>query len=247
MLEPLMPSLDAHMIVLGGVVLVVAGAVQGSTGFGFGLLAAPLLALIDPVFVPGPMLLMGMIISFGAALRERELADVRGLGFALTGRILFSVLAVLMFGKLTEAQFDALFAAMLLLAVALSLVGWRVAPTSSNLFIAGSVSGFMGTLTSIGAPPMALVYQNVKGPVMRATLSLFFMVGAAVSVIALWAFGQLPPSDLVLAGMMLPFALVGLLLSNWGRRVLDRGRVKPIVLATTAFTGIFMIARHVWA
>jgi hypothetical protein len=47
--------------------------------------------------------------------------------------------------------------------------------------------------------------------------------------------------------MMLPFALVGLLLSNWGRRVLDRGRVKPVVLATSAFTGIFMIARHVWA
>jgi uncharacterized membrane protein YfcA len=247
MLEPLMPSLGTGVIILGGLVLVVAGTVQGSTGFGFGLLAAPLLALIDPVFVPGPVLLMGMVISLGAAVRERSLVDVRGLGFALTGRFLFSILAVLLFGELTANQFDTLFAAMLLLAVALSLVGWRIMPTPSNLFIAGSVSGFMGTLTSIGAPPMALVYQNARAPAMRATLSLFFSVGAAISVFALWAFGQLPPSDLVLAVVMLPFALVGLMLSNRGRKLLDRGRVKPVVLATTAFTGAFMLARQVWS
>ena len=247
MLEPLIPAMTPGLILMGGLVLVLAGTVQGSTGFGFNLLAAPLLALIDPVFVPGPMLLVAMLTSLGAAIRERSLVDLRGLGFALSGRILFSVPAVLLLGVLTVGQFEIVFATLLLCAVWLSLAGWRIEPTSRNLFLAGSLSGFMGTLTSIGAPPMALVYQNATGPVMRATLSLFFVAGAAISLLTLWVFGHLGVSDVALAAVMLPFALTGLLLSTWGRRLFDAGRVKPVVLGTTAFTGIVMLARQVWA
>lgn len=247
MLELLIPAISPGLILIAGLVLVAAGTVQGSTGFGFNLLAAPLLALIDPAFIPGPMLLVAMLISLGAAIRERTLVDLQGLGFALAGRIVFSVLAVMVFGTLTSGQFQIVFAAMLLVAVAISLIGWRIQPTPVNLFYAGSLSGFMGTLTSIGAPPMALVYQNAKGPVMRATLSFFFVAGAAISLVALWTFDRLPPSDIFLAAVMLPFALVGLVFSNWGRIFFDKGRVKPVVLVTTALTGVIMIARQVLA
>jgi len=41
----------------------------------------------------------------------------------------------------------------------------------SWLLIAGGLSGFFGTLTSIGAPPLALVEQGEKGPTIRGTLS----------------------------------------------------------------------------
>jgi hypothetical protein len=45
-------SLPGYFIALGAVVI---GAIaQRSVGFGFGMLAAPVLALIDEVLVPGP-------------------------------------------------------------------------------------------------------------------------------------------------------------------------------------------------
>lgn len=244
MLESLILTLDPMVLVLAGLVLVVAGAVQGSTGFGFNLVAAPLLVLVDPVFVPAPMLLVAMVISGGAAVRERGQIDMHGLGYALLGRTICSVPAVLLLGSLTPQQFDLIFAVILIVAVSVSLSGWRVQPTRGNLFLAGGASGFMGTLTSVGAPPMALVYQNASGASMRATLSGFFVVGAAISLGFLWYYGFLGRLELQIAAFMLPCALIGLFLSNWGRNLFVGGRVKPIVLATTCFTAIVLIGRN---
>ena len=43
----------------------------------------------------------------------------------------------------------------------------------------------MGSITSIGGPPMALVYQHRTGPELRATLALFFVFGSSLSILLL--------------------------------------------------------------
>lgn len=48
-----------------------AAVVQFGLGFGFGMVAAPLLALIDPAMVPAPVLMIGLVTSAMAAWRER--------------------------------------------------------------------------------------------------------------------------------------------------------------------------------
>ncbi|WP_127755341.1 sulfite exporter TauE/SafE family protein [Devosia sp. 1566] len=224
--------------------LIGAGAVQGSTGFGFNMLAAPILAVIDPVFVPGPMLVMAGLVCVGGMIREWKSVDFQGLGFSLGGRGLAAILAVFCLGFLDEATFSLIFGGMVLLAVALSLAGWKVTATPRNLFIAGSSSGFMGTLTSIGAPPMALVYQNAQGPVMRSTLNAFFVVGAAISLIALSLSGNMSLDDLWLALLLTPCALFGFLFSHWGRVLVDKGRVRMVVLVVSTASAIILIARQ---
>ena len=57
-----------------------AGAIQGATGFGFNMLAAPLLAIIDPAFVPGAMLLMATAVCIGGAIQERQALRVDDVG-----------------------------------------------------------------------------------------------------------------------------------------------------------------------
>ncbi len=225
--------------------LVAAGAIQGSTGFGFNMLAAPVLAVLDPAFVPAPMLMTALLISLGGALRERREVDVTGLGFALAGRVIASAAAVACLGLISPASFDKLFGALVLLAVLLSLAGVRVEPSPRNLFLAGGLSGFMGTLTSIGAPPMAMVYQHAKAAPMRATLNSFFVVGAAISIAALWGASRIEPGDLVLAAAMLPAAGVGFLLSDWGKRLVDGGHVRAVVLTVSTASGLILIGRAV--
>ena len=46
-----------------------------------------------------------------------------------------------------------------------------VRPTTSTLVGAGMVSGVMGTMTSVGGPPMALVYQREQAAKLRSTLA----------------------------------------------------------------------------
>ena len=63
-----------------------------------------------------------------------------------------------------------------------SWAGARYRP--DNLVAAGAVSGVMGTATSIGGAPMALIWQGHQGRRLRGTMSAFFMVGSAISVAA---------------------------------------------------------------
>ena len=44
-------------------------------------------------------------------------------------------------------------------------------PNFVSVSIAGLFSGIMGTLAGLGGPPMAILYQNEKGSVIRGTLS----------------------------------------------------------------------------
>ncbi|ARO15903.1 protein of unknown function DUF81 (plasmid) [Ketogulonicigenium robustum] len=225
------------------VAVFIAGAVQGVTGFGFNMLAAPLLAVISPVFVPGPMLVMAGAVCIGATLRDWRDVDCSDLGFSLLGRFVAAIGAALAIGTLSPHAFSGVFGLAVLLAVILSLLGTTFKASPASLFGAGAVSGFMGTLTSIGAPPMALVYQNAPPARMRATLNAYFFVGSLISIAALAATGGFGRDDLVLGAFMTPFAMLGLLASGFARGLLTKARVKPLIIAISFVSALVLLAR----
>lgn len=225
------------------VTVILAGAIQGATGFGFNMLSAPLLAIIDPAFVPGAIVTMSTLVCIGGALQERCAIDWRDLRHALAGRLIAALLATFAIGLMSSRAFSLVFGLAVLMGVALNLAGLRFPTTPRNLFCAGLVSGFMGTLTSIGAPPMAMVYQEADPARMRATLNAFFVVGGAISLVALWSGGHYGARDVALAMMLLPFALIGLMLSGWGRRLVHKGHVKRIVLTVSAASAAILLWR----
>ena len=109
---------------------VAAGAcIQGVMGFGLGLIAAPVLALLDPDLVPGPLLFVGVPLTILVATRERASLDFRGIRWALAGRVPGTVAGSLAVAVLPEGPMAVLFGATVLTAVVLSVTGWRVRPT----------------------------------------------------------------------------------------------------------------------
>ncbi|WP_173935173.1 sulfite exporter TauE/SafE family protein [Chelativorans sp. Marseille-P2723] len=225
------------------IALVLAGAIQGSTGFGFNMLAAPLLAILDPAFVPGPMITVATLVCIGGMMSELHALNRQDLAYALSGRVVSATVAALIVGLMSPEAFSALFGFAVLLSVGLSLSGLRIPARPSTLLAAGTISGFMGTLTSIGAPPMAMVYQDTGGARMRATLNAFFVFGGLISILALWLAGRFGTHDLWLAMLMTPFAFAGLLMSAWGRKFVDRGGVKAVVLTVSSISGLVLILR----
>ena len=65
------------------VIVFFAAVVQVGLGMGFGLTAAPLLALLDPDLVPAPTLFLGLATTSWGAFIERERINWREVG---TGR-----------------------------------------------------------------------------------------------------------------------------------------------------------------
>ena len=90
---------------------------------------------------------------------------------------------------------------------------------------------------------MALVYQNAEPARMRATLNAYFFAGGIISVAALALAGRVGVTDFKLAGLLLPFAFAGFLLSGIGRRMMDKGRVRPVVLAVSSVSALVLLIR----
>lgn len=225
---------------------VVAGAcLQGSLGFGLGLVAAPVLVLLDPRLVPGPLLCMSVPMALLVAWRERDSLDFGSVRWAVAGRVPGTFLGSAAVVVLSQRWIAGLFALAVLSAVALGGLGLSVAPTRRNLLVAGVASGAMGTSTSVGGPPIALIYQRSSGPALRASMAAFMIFGASFSVAVLVAVGEFGRTDLKLSALLVPGVLVGFVLSRWTNRFLDNGYTRPAVLAFAAASAVSILIRQV--
>jgi uncharacterized membrane protein YfcA len=234
---------DPAFLVCAGAIL--AGAfIQGTGGLGFAMFAAPVAVLLKPELVPGPMLLLGGAVSLLAATREPSAIDYRGAAFALAGRVPGSIVAGLIIGLAPRKAFAVAFALLILLAVALSIAVPRLRATPVTLCIAGFGSGLMGTITSVGAPPMGLVMQNELPARVRATIGAFLTVGAVVSIAVLaWA-GRFGMREAALGALLLLPMALGFRLSTSMVKHVNVRAVRQIVLAVSAVSALILLAQN---
>ena len=217
---------------------------QGTVGFGVGVLAAPLLLLIDPRLVPGPLLLTAFFLIVGLTWREWRGVRFADLGWSLVGRVAGTAVAVLFLGGIPASRLDAALGVVVIVAVAFSTIGLEIRLSRASFFGAGALSGFFGTVAAVGGPPMGLLYQREKGPVVRGTLSAFFVVGTVISLGGLVLAGRFGPTELRLTPVLLPGALVGYLLSGRLARIMDRGWMRPAILALSVIAGCIVVVKH---
>lgn len=237
-------ELIAVEIYLLAALFIVFGAIGQSTiGIGFGMFAAPFLAFIEPRMVPGTVLIMGMTVSTLIVIREFRHIDRLGLSWALLGRAVGAVAAGMTIAIIPVTLFGVLFALLILFAVLLSMIGWRLMPTRHNLVAAGLLSGYMGTITSVGAPPVALVYQHRSPQVIRPTMASFLFMGAGMSVVVLAFTGRFGVTELVLGILLLPPLFLGFYLSRFILPHLDRGFVRPLILGVTGLAACALLVR----
>ncbi|SDP31808.1 hypothetical protein SAMN04487905_103190 [Actinopolyspora xinjiangensis] len=231
------------ILLLAGTIVLGGAVVQGAVGFGMNLIAAPLLAIADPELVPVPLLLTASAFAILPLLRERGRADWRGVRWGLFGRVPGTALGVAALALLPNRWLAVLIGGVVLVSVLLSLVSWHPRPVPGTLFTAGLFSGVFGTAAAIGGPPIALVYQRTAGPTVRTTLSAYFALGSLLSLTALVATGQVQGEQLLAAGILFPFALLGFLLSGPLRRVLDNGRTRPALLVVAGLSAAMLLGK----
>jgi uncharacterized membrane protein YfcA len=226
-------------------IAVVAAAVQGSIGLGFGLLASPFLANIDTDFIPGGVLVAVLPLSTWVALRNHRDVDRRSAALAIGGRIPGAFVGAAVAAAVSSRILAVGLAVVVLVAVAMSIWLPSVSPTSGLTVGAGAVSGFMGTTTGVGGPPMALLHQRGAARVVRATLSAYFAVGTVLSIVALLAVGDLTARQWRLGLLLMPGVITGLAVSPWLRRHVDGPRFRPILLAVCAASAILLLIEQI--
>lgn len=222
------------------VTLVLAACLQGSVGFGMGMIAAPVIAVVDPSLLPGLVVLLAALLTLVVTIREREHLDIRGASWALVGRVPGSIVGAWLVVVLPGSALVWLVAVAVLGGLVAAFRGWAPLPVKRNLIVAGAASGVLGTTTSIGGTPMAIVWQRSVGPELRGTMSAFFLVGSCMSLASLAAAGAITAEALNLSLIMLPAVLGGYFLSRYVNYLLSPKTTRFVALAASS-TGLLLL------
>ncbi len=236
-------GLNPWLAALAVLIVVIGAATQASIGVGLGLLAAPTLTLIDPAFIPGAIAIGVVPLTVGMTLREHEHID-REIYRAAVGRFVGVVIGAIVVSQAGKGAIAIVIAASVLLAVIASASGIHFAPTRRNLMIAGTASGFSGTVAGIGGPPMALTYQHADPRTLRASLAAFNTIGSAFTIPSLIIAGVIGRREVQLAALLIPGVFIGLWVGRIGIARLRADRVRGFVLIACATSALVLLGRQ---
>ena len=98
----------------------------------------------------------------------------------------------------------------------------------------------------VGGPPIALLYHDVPGSVLRATLSPYFLIGTVISVSALASTGNFDSGDLLISIYLLPSVIIGMAISGPLRKTLDREWITPGIYLLSGTAAITLLIRSLF-
>jgi len=223
--------------------VVVGALVQGSIGFGLNLIVVPVAAWLRPDSLPSTMILMSLPLTAGSALRESAHIDRSGVLWTTIGRLPGVALGAWVVAVLEPDALATLIGGIVVVSALLSVLAPEIPISRGSAAGVGLIAGAMGTASSIGGPPIALLYQYARGPVLRSTLGASFFLGSLLSLAALAVAGELAGWQIALAIALTPGVALGLHLSRYLHAWLDAGWLRPAVLGLCALAGLGVLLR----
>lgn len=230
-------------LVISVVITFLAAIVQGTVGLGFAVASVPLLSIVDPRLAPVPQLLVSIPLAMMMAYRERQHVDFKGLSWILAGRIPGALLGLVLLKAASESAISLLIAASVLIAVG-GLASGVVLTRSRHVdFITGTFAGISALVSSIGGPPMALLFQKEKGATVRASLGALFTVGLLITLVTRILAGEISVLDVKIAAILLPAMGLGFWTSTRISGRLDESKVRPAILILSAAAAVALVIR----
>lgn len=211
---PLPAGVDPISLVAAALIVLAASVVKGTTGFGFALVATPLLLLlweplvIVPVLIPASMVEDILIITQNRHRLEwgrvGPMAAAGVLGIPLGTAILFIVPSTTL--KIGLALVVLASATILITGARVNISRERVASS-----VAGFISGILLASTTIAGPPVTLflINQRWAKETFRTSLALFFLTLEGFVIVSLAVSGILTVSTFVVSMAMWPSVLLG--------------------------------------
>jgi len=228
-------------------VMVVASTVQASVGMGQGLLSAPLLRLLHPDLLPGPIVLCGLLTGVAVLLRDSQRTDVAEVVPAIAGRMVGTAIAIGMLAVLSERGLTLTIGTIVLVLVILRVSGARIKKTPKTLGGAGVASGIGGTIAALGGAPIGLLYeQHARARDFRGPLAVFITAGGVIGVGSLALAGEYNDGGWVLGMLLVPPIVIGWILARWVTPIVDRGLLGPAVLVMSAASAAVLILSEIF-
>ncbi len=238
-------------LLINSFIILVGSLVQACIGFGFSLVAAPLLTLfISPIKVVVIMTLLSLVNNLFVLNSTRESLRYKLILPLVTGSMVGLPIGVYILGHLEPKLLKALVGVVVIIFAVILTPGIKLPLSWSRyvLFPTGLVSGVIHASTSLGGPPVvvALASQKIEKNIFRATTtSLFLLMNIGILPVMAWQ-GLLDWSTVKIALINLPALClgtwIGMLLSHHVPEALFR----RLVLIAVFWMGLMIVILNVF-
>lgn len=209
------PAFDAPFLALV-VTVVVAGLARGMSGFGSGMIVAPVAAAIYGPQVAVPMVaILETFPTIPVTIPALPLARWREVLPVTVGMAVFLPAGAYVLNHSDADLLRWIICAAILASAAVLWTDWRYhgprgLPVS---FGVGGVAGVLSGIASIPGPPAILYWMasNLSTNVVRANLLSLFLLGDFLAIVTFWAAGLLKPDVLGVGIAATPFFFGALL------------------------------------
>lgn len=222
-----------------------AAAIQGTVGMGFAIVSVPFLSIVDPRLAPVPQLLLSIPLIVTMAYRERQHIEFRGLRWILAGRVPGALIGLALLKIATETTLSLMIAGIVLVAVGMLAFGAALPRSPKVDFLAGTFSGISSLISTIGGPPMALLFSREKPPTIRANMAALFIVGLTITLITRLAAGEVTRLDAKVAAILLPALAGGFLMSTRLAARLPQSKARAAILWLSAGSALALAVRTI--
>ncbi|MCE9679254.1 sulfite exporter TauE/SafE family protein [Shewanella sp. AS1] len=236
-----------EIIILSSLVIFVGALVQSLIGFGMAVVSTPLLYLIEPALVPAPVIIMGFSTALLTLFREGRGLEFSPLQYALLGRIPGGILGAILLLVAPQPLLGLAIAAIVALAVTLSIFRFSLPINRRTLFGAGIISGIFGNIAAIGGPPMAILLAGKDPKLFRAALSAFFIFSSLIALIILGFAGLITKWHFTISLIFLPAVFLGYLLANRLVGHIDKQRVRSVTLLLCGLSALLLTGKSLLA
>jgi len=223
----------------------VSSVVMGVTGFGFGMVAVPLLSsILSPKSAIPLSVIFSWITNTILLIRYRKSIEIKMIQKLMIG-IMIGIPVGVFFLKSFDDTLLRINLGLLTIFYVLNdfynFVKLDIPDKYSSL--AGFVSGCLSGAFGFGALPVLIfistkVYDKEKW---KGTLHCVWFITLSFMIIFLSLFGLLNIKLMSKSVIFLPFVLIGLIIGNWAFRKIDEMRFRKLILFCMLFVGLKLI------
>lgn len=232
-----------NYIVLGSVIIFLASFIQGVTGFGFALLAVPLLSYILPLKSIVPLVVFYSLVTNLFILKETrnniKLNEIRWV-------IIFGIIGIpagVYFLKVIDVNILKILIGTLILITTVAMMrGFKIKMKNEVLSsgIAGFLSGFLNGSISMSGPPVVIFLTNrgSNKDTFRANLTAYAIVTNIITIGSFIISGVTGMENIGHLVYLSPGLFAGVFAGTFLTHRINEALFKNIVLVLMIITGV---------
>lgn len=237
--------LQAYSWLAAVAITLVASFMQSLTGFGFAIIAAPLLIVVyDPKEVVLILQLMSLVINTVFCFVLRKSADWKFVLVLSLGSLIGQPIGLLIY-RVADSGILKIFISLLILAFLLikQLSCKAIQETRNRNLAVGVLSGLLNAATAMPGPPLILYMTacNREKASMRASSIAYFTFISWTATLGYFVSGQ----DLSAAAghtvILLPAAAAGLIVGHLLFPYLSQNMFQKIIFVMMAFSSLYTL------